>query len=48
MSLPDVRERLSTAGVEPLMSTPAEFSAFMAAETARYAKVVKTSGARID
>ena len=48
MNLADVRERLSTAGVEPLMSTPAEFTAFMAAETARYAKVVKTSGARVD
>jgi tripartite-type tricarboxylate transporter receptor subunit TctC len=44
----DVRERLSTAGVEPLTSTPAEFASFMAVETARYAKVVKTSGARVD
>ena len=48
MRMPDVRERLSTAGVETLMSTPAEFSAFMAAETTRYARVVKASGARID
>ena len=48
MSQADVRERLSTAGVETLISTPAEFTAFMAAETARYAKVVKTSGARVD
>jgi tripartite-type tricarboxylate transporter receptor subunit TctC len=48
MAQADVRERLSTAGVETLMSTPAEFSAFMAAETARYAKVVKASGARVD
>src|SRR4051812_28114508 len=48
MAQADVRERLSTAGVETLMSTPAEFTAFMAAETARYAKVVKASGARID
>ena len=48
MNQADVRERLSTAGVETLTSTPAEFTAFMAAETARYAKVVKTSGARID
>ena len=48
MQQSDVRERLSTAGVEPLTSTPAEFTAFMAAETARYAKVVKTSGARVD
>ena len=44
----EVREKLSTAGVEPLTGTPAEFTAFMARETARYARVVKTSGARID
>jgi tripartite-type tricarboxylate transporter receptor subunit TctC len=48
MNQADVRERLSTAGVESLISTPAEFTAFMAAETARYARVVKTSGARVD
>ncbi len=48
MNQPDVRERLSTAGVETLISTPAEFTAFMAEETARYAKVVKASGARVD
>jgi tripartite-type tricarboxylate transporter receptor subunit TctC len=48
MNQADVRERLSTAGVETLISTPAEFTVFMAAETARYAKVVKTSGARVD
>jgi tripartite-type tricarboxylate transporter receptor subunit TctC len=48
MQQSDVRERLSTAGVEPLTSTPAEFASFMAVETARYAKVVKTSGARVD
>jgi tripartite-type tricarboxylate transporter receptor subunit TctC len=48
MQQSEVRERLSTAGVEPLISNPAEFTAFMAAETARYAKVVKISGARVD
>jgi tripartite-type tricarboxylate transporter receptor subunit TctC len=48
MSQPDVRERLSTAGVETLMSTPSEFAAFITEETARYAKVVRASGAKID
>ena len=48
MQLPEVRERLSTAGVEPVTNTPAEFAAYIASETARYAKVVKESGARLD
>ena len=48
MKLPEVRDRLLAAGVEPLVNTPAEFAAFIDAETARYAKVVRESGARID
>jgi tripartite-type tricarboxylate transporter receptor subunit TctC len=48
MNLSEVRERLLGAGVEPLVNTPAEFAAYIDAETARYAKVVRESGARID
>jgi tripartite-type tricarboxylate transporter receptor subunit TctC len=48
MQLPEVRDRLASAGVEPLNSTPEEFMRFMEAETARYARVVKYSGARVD
>ena len=48
MSLPEIRERLLSFGVEPLVNTPAEFAAYIDAETARYAKVVRESGARVD
>jgi tripartite-type tricarboxylate transporter receptor subunit TctC len=48
MTLADVRERLSAAGVEPFANTPAEFAAYIDSETARYAKVVRESGARVD
>ena len=48
MKLPETRERLLAAGVEPLVNTPAEFAAYIEAETARYAKVVRESGARVD
>jgi len=48
MRLADIRERLATAGVEPVTNTPAEFAGYIAAETARYAAVVKASGAKID
>jgi tripartite-type tricarboxylate transporter receptor subunit TctC len=48
MNLSEVRERLLGAGVEPLVNTPAEFAAYIDAETARYAKVVRESGARVD
>jgi len=48
MKLPEVGERLARAGVEPMFITPEEFAAFIESETARYAKVVKSSGARVD
>ena len=37
----DVKKRFGDAGVEPLTSTPEEFTKFIAAETPRYAKIVK-------
>ncbi len=37
----DVKKRFGDAGVEPLTSTPEEFTKFLAVETPRYAKIVK-------
>lgn len=48
MKQADVIERLASAGVEPALMTPEEFAAYIDSETARYAKVVKLSGARVD
>jgi tripartite-type tricarboxylate transporter receptor subunit TctC len=48
LASPDLKERLQTAGVEPLTSTPQEFSSFIQSETARYAKVIKEAGIKAD
>jgi tripartite-type tricarboxylate transporter receptor subunit TctC len=48
MKAPGVAERLAAAGVEPMHTTPEEFAAYIESETARYAKVVNASGARVD
>jgi tripartite-type tricarboxylate transporter receptor subunit TctC len=48
MKLQEVRERLAAGGVEAQVNSPTEFAAYIASETARYAKVVKQSGARLD
>jgi len=46
--LQDVRDRMTSLGAEVVGSTPAEFAAFQRADTAKWAKVVKESGAKID
>jgi tripartite-type tricarboxylate transporter receptor subunit TctC len=38
---PDLRKRFTDGGVEPLTSTPEEFAKFIAAETPRYAQIVR-------
>ncbi len=48
MARPELRERLAAAGVEPMNNTPDEFAKYIAAETARYAKVITSSGAKLD
>src|SRR6266705_3044880 len=45
LSQPEVRERIVADGSEPIGSTPGEFRQFMLADLAKWAKVVKQSGA---
>ena len=45
---PDVKERLAQLGAEPAKMSPDEFGRYVKAEVARWAKVVRESGARID
>jgi tripartite-type tricarboxylate transporter receptor subunit TctC len=45
---PDLLERLAAVGAEPAGSTPAEFDAVIKADIARWAKVVKATGVKLD
>jgi tripartite-type tricarboxylate transporter receptor subunit TctC len=44
----DIKDRLATLGAEPMPMSPEDFARFVQAEIAKWAKVVKVSGATID
>ena len=48
VNAPDVKEKLIAQGYDPLANTPAEFSIYLKAEVAKWAKVVKDSGLKAD
>ena len=45
LKVPELRAKLVQQGADPIGSSPEEFAAYMRAETAKWAKVVKASGA---
>ena len=45
---PDTRLRFAALMAEPVASSPEQFSSFMKSELAKYEKVVKASGAKVD
>lgn len=48
LQMPDVRKRYASVAFEPVGSTPEEFAAFIKMDIAKWAKVVKESGAQVD
>jgi tripartite-type tricarboxylate transporter receptor subunit TctC len=45
---PDIRDRFATQGVDPVSSTPEQFSAMMKSELEKWRKVIAASGTKID
>lgn len=48
MQASDMRARLTALGVEPIGSSPAQFSGFLAQEHQRWGDVIRRSGAQVD
>ena len=47
-AMPEVRQQLAAQSIDPMNSTPEQFSNYILDEIAKWAKVVKTSGARAE
>jgi len=45
---PDARERLYTIGAEPMGGSPEEFDQYIRSEMAKWGKVIKTAGIKVD
>jgi len=48
LKLPDVVERIASQGADIVGNTPAEFAAFIAAESAKYAGIIRQAGVKLD
>jgi tripartite-type tricarboxylate transporter receptor subunit TctC len=48
LNSPNMKERLAKLMAEPAPTTPEQFARFVADEHAKYEKVVKASGAKVD
>lgn len=48
VQLPEIAERWATLGAEPLTNTPEQFAVFIKNDLAKWAKVVRDSGAKVD
>jgi tripartite-type tricarboxylate transporter receptor subunit TctC len=47
-ALKDVRERYANLGLEAVSSTPAQFAKVIREDDAKYSKIIKATGAKVD
>ena len=48
LKLPDVRERIVALGAQPVGGTPQEYTAFIKSEIAKWEKVIRNAGVKVD
>jgi len=47
LATPDIRDKLASQGMEPLISTPDQFAAMMRAEAVKFAKIIKSGNIKL-
>ena len=48
MATPEVREKFTSFGADPLIMSPEEFTAFIRADIEKWAKVAKAANVKVD
>lgn len=48
LSMPDIKEKLDSQGLDPLISSPEQFGALLRTDLAKYAKVIKTANIKVE
>ena len=48
LQTPEIRDRLLREGAEPVGNSPAQFTEFLRTDIARWAKVIRQAGAKLD
>ena len=48
LAMPDIAAKLASQGVTPFASTPDQFTALLKADTAKYARVIKTANIKLE
>ncbi len=48
LSLPDIREKLSSQGMDPFITTPEQFTSLIKADFAKYARIIKNANIKLE
>jgi tripartite-type tricarboxylate transporter receptor subunit TctC len=48
LAMPDIREKLTSQGMEPLTTTPDQFAALIKSDLAKYTRVIKTANIKLE
>jgi tripartite-type tricarboxylate transporter receptor subunit TctC len=48
LSMPDIREKLSSQGMEPFISTPDQFAALIKADLAKFTRIIKSADIKLE